>query len=86
MTDSAPCIGCGYCCKQSVCGPWGTWTPSGCSELVRDEAQNRYVCAKHNEIVVDPRGAVCPAFGGGCGSLLFNERRRLLATEGRLLY
>ena len=81
----APCIGCGYCCKQSAC-PYGTWEPTGCIHLVRDEALNRYTCGKYAEISADPNSRAAPAFGTGCTSPLFNERRKLLANEGRLLY
>ena len=80
-----PCVGCGYCCKMSIC-PYGTWTDLGCAFLIRDDTRNRYVCGKYDEITADPRAREAPAFGTACASALFNERRRLLADEGKLLY
>ena len=66
-----PCVQCGYCCTVRPC-PYGRWDEKRqqCAFLTHDN-----LCARYNEIILDPRSWVAPAFGAGCCSPLFNSRR-----------
>jgi hypothetical protein len=65
------CVRCGYCCTVASCG-FGEWNPTlgQCRFLTGDN-----LCGKHEEIFVMEGSDVSPAFGKGCPSSLFNERR-----------
>ena len=72
-----PCIRCGFCCCVSVC-PYGDWdeVKKQCRFLTKEN-----LCEKYDEIVKSPGSVISPAFGAGCSSTLFNERRRAKELE-----
>lgn len=72
------CVQCGYCCTVTTC-PYGEWDgkKKQCVFLT-DESK----CAKYNEIVADPNSEISPAFGAGCSSSMFNERRNAKLKKG----
>jgi len=78
------------CCKHAPC-PYGELDPeTGWCEHLTESAEigdaTIYRCARCNYIKTRPGWEVCPAFGGGCGSTLFNEdRNRILAITAKLL-
>lgn len=87
MSDEkhSPCVGSGFCCKQAPC-PYGevtSPTDRACRFLVRIEGSGhpRYTCGKYDEIIGQPGWEMCPAFGGGCSSVMFNEDRRIIIRE-----
>jgi len=41
----------------------------------------RYVCGIYDEIVRMPGSEICPAFGGGCSSPLFNTDRAAILRD-----
>ena len=67
----AECVQCGYCCTVRCC-PYGEWDEkkAQCKFLTKEN-----LCAKYEEIKKKPGSEISPAFGAGCSSSLFNERR-----------
>lgn len=82
-----PCVGSGYCCKKAPCGFGEADATGGCRFLVvwqqTETAIERYRCGKYDEIVGRPGAELSPAFGAGCCSPLFNERRNAIVVELR---
>jgi len=81
------CVGSGHCCKTAPC-PFGAPDETGgCRFLVvwdqRGTKAERYRCGKHDEIIGQPGADLVPAFGAGCCSPLFNERRAQILVELR---
>ena len=76
MKTSA-CCKCGFCCTVAVC-PYGEWDEKKkqCMFLTKEN-----LCEKYDEIVKDPSSWLSPAFGAGCSSSLFNERREAKLRE-----
>lgn len=64
------CVQCGFCCRQGVC-TFGVWDVDKCRYLGDDDR-----CTVYDLIKNMPGADVNPAFGAGCSSPLFNERRR----------
>ena len=83
-----PCVGSGYCCKQTPCG-YGESLPNSpaCRFLEvweQDETETtRYRCGKFAEIVKAPGAWFSPAFGAGCCSPLGNTARNQILVELR---
>ena len=71
------CIQCGYCCTVAPC-PYGDWDKEKhqCRHLTKDNC-----CARYNEVVKLPGAWMSPAFGAGCSSSLFNDRRKQRMKE-----
>lgn len=82
-----PCVGSGYCCKKAPCGFGEPDATGGCRFLVVWEQSatqtERYRCGKYAEIAGQPGAELSPAFGAGCCSPLFNERRTQILVELR---
>ena len=80
------CVGSGFCCRVAPC-PYGEWNEdkSACKHLVEitsdDEENPRFGCGIYDEIVKQPLWHLCPAFGQGCVSTLFNADRRAILRE-----
>jgi predicted molibdopterin-dependent oxidoreductase YjgC len=65
------CVKCGYCCTVGPCF-YGVWNPKkGQCEYLTDDN----LCSKYKEIQGHSGSKVSPAFGAGCSSSMFNERR-----------
>lgn len=85
---TGPCVGSGFCCKQAPC-PYGERDAgTGWCRHLRPWAQNslpvpRYRCGRYEEIVKQPDADLCPAFGAGCSSTLFNPDRDAILVELR---
>ena len=80
MSEFAPCIRSGWCCKQAPC-PFGEATSdsdSSCRFLGGSEA-GKHFGIKYDEIKDKVGADISPAFGGGCGSGLNPIRLRLLS-------
>jgi hypothetical protein len=76
-----PCCQCGYCCTVGPC-QFGTWDGKNhrCMFLTGDNLCGLY------DIIKDLPGARSnPAFGAGCPSIMFNQRRdkKLKEMEGK---
>jgi hypothetical protein len=84
-----PCVGSGFCCKEAPC-PYGSQDPSSgwCIHLVPWEGDDldvpRYRCGRYEFIRTQPGWEMVPAFGGGCGSTLFNRDRDRIVSALRL--
>ena len=79
MSEFAPCIRSGFCCKQAPCGfgePMSV-VNNACRFLGGDEAGQHY-CMKYEEIKDKVGSEISPAFGGGCGSAMNPIRIKLL--------
>jgi hypothetical protein len=67
------CVKCGYCCTVGPC-LFGKWNPEKkqCEYLTSGN-----LCGKYDEIMKrGHHGAeISPAFGAGCSSSMFNDRR-----------
>ena len=52
--NARPCVGCGFCCKQTHCG-FGEWDAEKhqCTELV-DNEDGTYNCGRYEEILAMP--------------------------------
>jgi len=76
------CLRSGFCCKQAPC-PYGEWNKekTQCKHLIGDKP-GEYACGMYEHIIKQPGSEVCPAFGAGCSSTLFNEDRDSLLTKG----
>ncbi len=64
------CVQCGYCCTVRPCA-FGKWEDDKCKYLSNDN-----MCTVFELIKNMPGADISPAFGAGCCSPLFNERRR----------
>lgn len=88
MIDPRACVGSGYCCKKAPC-PFGKWDPElqQCTYLVvwdqSETKTERYRCGIFAHIAGQPGANLSPAFGAGCCSPLFNERRDAVLVELR---
>ena len=73
----AECVKCGYCCCVGAC-PFGDYDPERkrCRFLDDDNT-----CMIYDFIIEQPGAVICPAFGTGCSSSLFNERREQKLKE-----
>jgi hypothetical protein len=77
---AAPCVRSGFCCKQVPC-THGSWNDAKtqCVHLVvtatLPNGAELHACGKYDEIVKTPGWEMYPAFGGGCGSTMFNHLR-----------
>jgi len=72
------CIGCGYCCRRAPCGASGAeWTERGCSLLVWDERNRRWLCGKIMGTKGEERQRLKKqlAIGAGCTSVLNTYRK-----------
>lgn len=82
-----PCVGSGYCCKKAPCGYGEPDETGGCRFLVvwdqNETKTERYRCGKYEEIQDLPGADLMPAFGAGCCSSFFNERRDAVLIELR---
>lgn len=82
------CVGSGYCCKQAPC-PYGERAPvtGWCIHLTpwTDATIDtpRYRCGRYEFIMQQPGSELCPAFGAGCSSPLFNKDRSQILVELR---
>ena len=79
MTDKLippPCVQCGTCCTVGPC-PFGKWAQERkqCSYLEEPNKIGQRSCGKYDEIAANPSSEMSPAFGGGCSSVLFNDKR-----------
>lgn len=79
------CIGCGYCCLQRPCefGESISDKKPACRYVKVIKKGNGFAifgCRKYQEIQKTGRGEISPAFGAGCSSTLFNERRDRVLT------
>src|SRR5262245_40470881 len=83
-----PCVGSGFCCKKSPC-PHGERAPDTgwCIHLTPWEGDDlgvpRYRCGRYEYIRTQPGWELCPAFGAGCSSPLFNRDRDLVVLALR---
>ena len=73
------CVNCGFCCMLAPCA-YGKRNPDTgwCFYLVlskQGKGYEQYVCQKYEEIKNTEGSWLHPAFGAGCSSTLFNERR-----------
>jgi hypothetical protein len=84
-----PCVRCGFCCRRAPC-PYGEQDEQGgCKHLKESGVVGDvvvYRCARYDYIKTRPGWDICPAFGSGCGSTLFNEARDgVIESFSRLL-
>lgn len=65
------CVECGFCCTVGVC-QYGVWNEERkcCSFLTKSNK-----CSIYHKIKEWPEAKWNPAFGAGCSSTMFNERR-----------
>lgn len=81
-----PCVGSGFCCKQTPC-PFGRTDPETgwCAFLeVWEQTETettRYRCGRYEEIQGHPLANFSPAFGAGCCSPMFNQDRKQITQE-----
>jgi hypothetical protein len=81
-----PCVGCGYCCRKTLCWEGQKTHPhieggqGPCPELVQDEANERYWCGLLKKAVGDERNRIAGSLfiGTGCCSSLNSDRERIL--------
>ena len=76
------CVRCGFCCKQAPC-PWGKWDDKKqqCAYLER-QPDRTYLCSRYTEIITSAENTdICPAFGAGCSSPLFNVDRNEIIIQ-----
>lgn len=78
-----PCVQCGFCCKRTSCGAAAYDKALGRCEALIDNGDGTYSCGKYEEIMAMPRHiwTVCPAFGAGCCSSMFNDDRDRIVKE-----
>lgn len=77
------CVRSGYCCKVAPC-PWGRVNEqTGYCEHLKGSGPGFYECARYEEIKQAPDSHLCPAFGAGCSSTLFNTDRELVILRLR---
>ncbi len=86
-----PCVRSGMCCQKAPCwyGEEVSDTDTSCRFLEIEEETPEFTifrCGKYNEIkekVSISDWTIHPAFGGGCGSSLFNENRsKIIKARG----
>ena len=81
---SSGCVNSGFCCKQSPC-PFGEKDERGwCKHLKEMKWEGntpRYLCGIADFISEQPGADLCPAFGAGCSSTLFNTDRDSIKKE-----
>jgi len=71
------CVQCGYCCTKGVC-QFGVWDEGrGCCAFLTGEGK----CVAYERIQRYPAAKMNPAFGAGCSSTLFNQRRERKIAE-----
>ena len=85
---SRPCVGSGYCCKQTPCGYGESLPDSPACRFLEvweqtDTETARYRCGKFLEISADPNSTFSPAFGAGCCSPMGNTARKQILVELR---
>ena len=78
------CVQCGYCCSITPC-PSGQEISNkdhGCKYLAKPNELGQKLCMKYEAIKKDfsenlrsKLRDICPAFGAGCSSALFNTVR-----------
>ena len=71
------CVQCGYCCTVRSCG-FASYDPEKgqCSALIEDDVNLKtYKCGEYEKIITILGHEVCPAFGAGCSSSMFNDVR-----------
>jgi hypothetical protein len=78
------CVQCGFCCRRAPC-PYGAVDDrGGCMYLEQVSEIPTYKCGRYDHILAQPGWELCPAFGGGCSSTLFNDdRERVLRAMRR---
>lgn len=76
-SGSSPCVNCGYCCLMVPCAFGKADEKTGICLFIEKRGE-RIFCGKYEEIIngSDLSWMVTPAFGAGCCSSLFNERRK----------
>ena len=81
--EDNPCVNCGYCCKQGICG-YGKYDEKKkrCIYLkIYNKKIRTYRCLKYKEIVEQEKDSEYPMFHCGCSSSLFNNDRKIVLNN-----